>query len=531
MSKKRIMSALGATLIASATLAATVGPAATAATSSTADQSVATAAPTSSPDATAPAASIPSPAATSAPTTSTPTSSPKATADPFVTAQDDWVSLHGTASEDGVVIVTDHDGTRVGVPVEVVDGKWSMTIPETLTPGPHNLTVRLYVDDVFTASTTHSLFWAQPINAIGPSGPIIDSIATLSGIGRDTARIIISENGVTVAETTVSQGVWTVPVSDISVGVHRYTVLHLLGSAGTYDSVTVVREAASGAPLAVGSPTDPSVGYTPNTAFTFTGSAPASAKTVTIRNAQGTLLAIVPIDQDTETWSWTRSNMGTSIYKLTFIAGEGTSGEKRLVLGNFGPKAQVPVDRPVIFTNPTDPSLGYEANTSFTFRGTATPGALVTLTNAQGTAIAQGLAVDKDGNWSWTRANMGTSTWRITAVATTSTGTQRATLAAFAPAAPQADRPLAFTNPVDPAAGYVANTAFTFRGTAPQGTSVSLRNFTGLVVANDLAVDKDGNWSWTRANMGTSIWKLTAVARFADGSEKTTTLAAFAPAK
>lgn len=98
------------------------------------------------------------------------------------------------------------------------------------------------------------------------------------------------------------------------------------------------------------------------------------------------------------------------------------------------PSRTTPTVTPITFTNPAKPEAGYVADTAFTFRGTAAPGAKITLQNVYGTTIATGIIAAADGTWSWTRANMATSIWKITALADTGTATeQRTTLPDFAP--------------------------------------------------------------------------------------------------
>jgi hypothetical protein len=308
-------------------------------------------------------------------------------------------------------------------------------VPDWLETGGYRLTASLSVDGTVVARTDTYLFWVQHISATGPSGPITGPTATLSGVGRNGASVSIIEGGVTVAATTVVDGKWSVQVEGISVGTHTYVVEHRLGNDTiSPDDVVVTRLAPVGADFAVSAPADPAKGYEPNASFTFSGTAPLGTSAVTIRNSKGTLVATAPVDASKGTWSWARANMGTSIWKLTFILDEGTAGEKRVVLGSFAPRVEAPADRPVAFTNPTDADAGYVANTSFTFRGTATPGATLLLKNDKGTIIAKDIVVDGNGDWSWTRPNMGTSIWKITAVATTGDGKeQTVSLAPFAP--------------------------------------------------------------------------------------------------
>jgi hypothetical protein len=557
--RKKLFTALGATIVASATLTGVIPPSASAETplpaqlasvgrpstptvqteagpdgattphkAGQATESTA-AAPSGSATPSADAGADAAPSATAAPT-AMPSGASRALPGASVYAQASKTTISGRASHDGEIKIYDEVGRQFGATAPVVDGNWSMTIPQTTWTGRYSLSVGLFVDGQYAAASYITLDWTQPIVANGPTSPITGSTATLSGTGTANAQITVFEESEVVAETKAVNGAWSVDLRDITVGRHDYTVMNYAGGSATFHTVKVIREAPTGAKLAVEAPADPHVGYVPGAAFTFTGSAPAAARTVTIRNAQGTALAVVPVDATTATWSWTRPNMGTSTYRLTFVSDEGTPDEQRVLLGAFAPRAEAPAEQPVMFTDPVDSAAGYVPNSAFTFRGKATPGASVTLQNAQGVVFASGIPVDKNGDWSWTRANMGTSIWKITAVATSPRGTQQTSLTAFAPVRSTSEAHIVFTDPRDPTLGYPANTAFTFRGTAPQGSRVMLQNDKGIVFAKDIAVDENGAWSWTRANMGTSIWKITAVASLAGGGQQSVTLAPFAPA-
>ncbi|WP_314102288.1 hypothetical protein, partial [uncultured Frigoribacterium sp.] len=121
--------------------------------------------------------------------------------------------------------------------------------------------------------------------------------------------------------------------------------------------------------VTVTNPADPADGYTPGTAFTFTGKA-TPGKTITVQNVYGTVVAQnVPVAAD-GTWSWTRANMGTSNWMLEFVQDKGTANEHKATVYNFKPNATpAPV---VTVTNPANPADGYTPGTAFTFTGKAT---------------------------------------------------------------------------------------------------------------------------------------------------------------
>ncbi|TWX34030.1 hypothetical protein ES689_15290, partial [Frigoribacterium sp. ACAM 257] len=233
---------------------------------------------------------------------------------------------------------------------------------------------------------------------------------------------------------------------------------------------------AQGPVVTVTNPADPADGYTPGTAFTFTGTATAG-KTITVQNVFGTVLGQnVPVAAD-GTWSWTRANMGTSNWMLEFVQDKGTANEHKATVYNFKPNAApAPV---VTVTNPANPADGYTPGTAFTFTGTATAGKTITVQNVFGTVLGQNVPVQADGTWSWTRANMGTSNWMLEFIQDKGTANEhKATVYNFKPNATPAPV-VTVTNPVNPADGYPAQTSFTFTGTATAGKTITVQNVFG----------------------------------------------------
>jgi hypothetical protein len=329
----------------------------------------------------------------------------------------------GGAGTTGAVITVMSGGLQIGNPITVANGTWSMPVPSSIGAGSHAFTVTQTIDGkaAGTASVTHD-FGA----AVTATSTLTGSTATITGTGANGSRVVVTEGGRQVGTATVTGGTYTIPVTGVTTGNHTYTVTQTApGNIVTTATTTASRASA----ITVTNPANPAAGYTPNNAFTFTGTAPRTAGTLTIRNFQGTLIATVPVDPATGAWSWTRSNMGTSTWKLTFITNEGAANQESYTLPDFAPSAA----QALKFTDPTDPAAGYVANTAFTFRGIALPGAKVVLTNFTGVVLAN-LTADANGNWSWTRANMGTSTWKITATADKGAANQQTvTLGDFAP--------------------------------------------------------------------------------------------------
>lgn len=76
-------------------------------------------------------------------------------------------------------------------------------------------------------------------------------------------------------------------------------------------------------------------GYAPNTSYTFRGVGKAGS-TITIQNLKGLRLGTATVAAD-GTWSWTRTDMGTYIWRLDFVQDQGTADQQVLRLDAFGP--------------------------------------------------------------------------------------------------------------------------------------------------------------------------------------------------
>jgi hypothetical protein len=161
--------------------------------------------------------------------------------------------------------------------------------------------------------------------------------AELSGRARPNSTVIFGGDDTRRAPVS-SDGFWTYTFSGLPGGRSTITVDEY---AGAVKSASTTVEVTLGVPtqaLTVDSPADPAVGYAANAAFTFGGMANPKVQTVHIENFAGTSVADVPIDPSTGAWSWTRANMGTSIWKLRFYTMKGTALQESVVLGDFAPK-------------------------------------------------------------------------------------------------------------------------------------------------------------------------------------------------
>lgn len=348
------------------------------------------------------------------------------------------ISISGTAEPRALVALT-IDGGEYTATADA-DGAWS--VDKILRPGTavSTGTVSQISRGQVSATATFTIR-ARGGDSIGPATITTTEYSRaapfnpVSGIGEPGALVGLTVGGISYDARVAADGTWTVPrVGSLVLSTQVATVFQANDSFASEKTSFTLHADVPIADVDVANPANPAVGYQPNQPFTFRGTADTLADTVTIRNASGVPVATVPVDHKTGSWSWSRSNMGTSIWKLTFISNEGQPDEEKATLADFKPAATAPAVRPIAFTNPANPAAGYVADTAFTFRGTATPGAKITLQNDKGTVFATGITAAADGTWSWTRANLGTSIWKITAIADAGTSSERkATLGNFAP--------------------------------------------------------------------------------------------------
>lgn len=350
-----------------------------------------------------------------------------------------FITISGTGAPDALIVL-DFGGSSYGGRAEA-SGAWSiMNIIRPSTTGATGSVSQITTGGQVSAKASFTLT-AQGSAPLAPATIMTTTYSrsaqftAVSGTGAPDALIGLTVGGRSYDARVASDGSWTVPnVTTLVASSQIATVFQLKDGLASDSASFTLHADIPVSPVDVGSPADPAVGYQPNQPFTFTGEADSLADSITIRNFVGTLIATVPVDAKTGRWSWTRTNMGTSTWKLTFISDEGQPDEEKTTLADFKPATAAPVVTPIVFTNPTDPAIGYVANTAFTFRGLAAPGAKITLQNAQGVLFAGGITAAADGTWSWTRADMATSVWKITAIADAgSASEQKATLGAFAP--------------------------------------------------------------------------------------------------
>ncbi|MBP1240548.1 hypothetical protein ABID92_002636 [Frigoribacterium sp. PvP120] len=384
-----------------------------------------------------------------------------------------------------------------------------------------------------------------PLDVVSPrEGETVGAdTRTFRGEGIPGSRVLITSDvtrSTTLgAASVLPDGTWTaeiaapLPSGDQTVTVTETPYWENLDPIVSTRSFVVAEDGDGGeetpapaAPVTIATPADVTTGYTPNSPFTFTGTAEPGS-TLTVTNAKGLSLGTAVEVNDDGEWTWTRSNMGSYTWTMDFTTDAGTDRAQTTRLTGFAPReAQT---APVTIDTPADVATGYAPDTAFTFGGTAEPGAEITVTNAKGLSLGAAVEVNSDGDWTWTRSNMGSYTW--TMIFTADAGTDRqqaATLAGFAPRA-STIAPVVVTNPADTSTGYTANEAFTFEGTAEPGSTLTVTNAKGLSLGTTVEVNDEGDWTWTRTNMGSYTWTILFTTHADTDDQQQTRLTGFAP--
>lgn len=350
--------------------------------------------------------------------------------------------VHGTATPFATIIVRDAAGTEVSRRLATYTGTWAAPVPAPNAAGDHVVTVSQEVDGEPQGETSITISYGAAVQVTSPGdgathtgGPV-----TLTGTGEPGGRITVrdGDTGRTLGLSLVREdGSWTNTTTTLDDRTRVLEVRQLAKGNNTITStLTLNPDAGEITPIEVTNPKDVADGFAPNAPFTFEGTGHAG-RTVTVINKYGTLLGTTTVGAD-GTWAWTRADMGTSTWYLGFAQDRGLDTQSVDTVTGFAPnQALAPEPGPtldMVVTAPADPAAGYTPNSPFTFEGTGTAGTTLTIENAYGTPLAS-TTVDADGTWSWTRANMGTSTWKLVFVQDKGEASQASMrLPAFAPA-------------------------------------------------------------------------------------------------
>ncbi|MBG7141505.1 Ig-like domain repeat protein, partial [Pseudomonas aeruginosa] len=363
--------------------------------------------------------------------------------------------LSGTAEAGVTIVITDGNGNPIGQTSADANGSWSFTPGSQL---PDGTVVNVVARD---AAGNSSPATSITVDGVAPNAPVVEPSngSELSGTAEPGSSVTLTDgNGNPIGQTTAdANGNWSfTPSTPLPDGtVVNVVARDAAGNSSPPASVTVDAVA----------PATPTVD--PSNGTTLSGTAEPGA-TVTLTDGNGNPIGQVTAD-GSGNWTFTPS---TPLSNGTVVNATATDPS-----GNASSPASVTVDAVAPATPVVNPSNGT------TLRGTAEPGATVTLTDGNGNPIGQ-VTADGSGNWSFTPTTPLPNGTVVNATATDASGNTSAgssvTVDSVAPATPV----------INPSNGT------TLSGTAEPGSSVTLTDGNGNPIGQ-VTADGSGNWSFT----------------------------------
>lgn len=440
--------------------------------------------------------------------------------------------------------ITIYDGANpIGTTTVIAGGTWSFQVTQPLSEGDHSLSA-VASDAAGNASAAGN--FALTIDTTPPAAPIIlsaqgivgsttvtlgdggstkSTAPTLSGTGEAGAKIIISDNGTVIGNTTVQpDGTWTfVPSPPLGDALHRFTATatDVAGniSIPSADFTLTVDNLPPSQPLpptitddvlpVVGTVTN---GNTNDTTPTFSGTGANPGDTISVYlDGSATPLGTALVAAD-GTWSFTPGTaMAPNSYQITITATDAA--------GNVSPPSS-PITLNIDITAPGNPTITAASDDVGTIRGDLAPGAITddntptirgsgesgaTITLYNGSTVI-GTTTVVGGLWSFTPGTaLADGSYTITAVATDPAGNPSGssnsisfTVNTVPLTVPQVtdiqDNVGVITGSVSNG-GITNDTTPTFSGTGKPGSTV-LVYVDGLPIAAAVAtVGADGTWS------------------------------------
>ncbi|KTR11745.1 hypothetical protein [Curtobacterium luteum] len=417
----------------------------------------------------------------------------------FGAAVTDRATVTGEAQAGATVTIRDEDGDVVGTP-QVVDGRYSQVV-NSPGAGVHSFFVTQQVDSTVS----------EPVEATGDFGAAVAVTAlpaqstpgdvTVAGTG-ENGRTVTVRAGSQTRTATVANGRWSVELelapsnTAVQVSVSQ-TAQGNTVTTGT--TSTTPNGAITARPVEIVEPS--SHEYTPMAETVLSGTATPYA-TVKIETIRGTQIREVKADKNGN-WSFRRAYGPSNVY--TFIATQTrfdgtTSRSAEFIMSPVG------AFRALAVTSHTDG--GTYTRGENTFRGTATPDAMVRITNQWGRQVASAQA-NVNGAWSAT-GNLGpTADYTLTFTQTAPNGQQDSVQLALSPEL-AAYEDAALTSPTNNSTYRPG--AVTFTGTGSEGTEIVAKNQWGTMIGA-ATVGANGQWAFER-NLGpTADYQITFTAK------------------
>ncbi len=460
--------------------------------------------------------------------------------------------LSGSAEPGSIVTVSDGD-TPLGSVTVGNDGNWSYTTP-TLAEGDHSLSA--VVTDAAGNSSSASTPVLVTVDTVAPAAagdlllsndqsgtPVaIDGTVTndptpvLSGTGEAGGFVTVYDGDTALGSAAVgTDGSWSFTTPALSEGDHSLTavVTDAAGNAGpasdavafTVDTTPPVVAADLLLSSTEGGTAISAGGLTNSATPVLSGTAEAGS-IVTVSDGD-TPLGSVTVGNDGN-WSYTTPTLAEGAHSLsatvTDAVGNVSAPTEALsfTVDTVAPEAALGLTLVNDQSGTAIPTNGATNDTTPVLSGTAEPGGVVTISD--GATELGSVAVDADGNWSFTTPELAAGDHSLTATVTDAAGNTGTASAAYVfsidltpPAAP-ADLTLTNdgSNTVITAGGQTNDTTPVLSGTAAAGGTVTVLD--GTTVLGSATVNGDGSWSFASPTLSEGAHSLSAVVTNATGN-------------
>lgn len=411
----------------------------------------------------------------------------------FPGALGDQAHVVGTAEKDIDISIKNGDD-EVATGKANGNGAFDIPIPSQ-GPGQHTLTLTETKDNSSKSTDVVADFGAAVTAEVDGSSTIAGSSATVTGTGADDARIVVSENGKTVAEGTVRDGEYSLPIEKIQDGEHAYVVTQTAkGNTTSTAQVTITRDA----PVTEVTLTSPKSGdtYPARSTVRFEGTGTPGAKVVL--DAFFALADFeTTVDYDGK-WHIDRPmNVGTYEFDVVQTAkGDKVSRVDGIELTEEG----LAVDRPFAVTAPANGSQ--HKDEMVTFSGTGTPDSTISLDPKNPALATVTTTVKKNGLWEVNRY-LGTGAYEFDIIqAKGGSETGRTTIRVNQSAA--VTKPFAVTSPE--ADSTHKNETVRFAGTGAAGSTITLDPKNPALATLTTTVKDNGDWEVNRY-LGSGVYE------------------------
>ncbi|WP_338030844.1 Ig-like domain-containing protein [Enterococcus crotali] len=418
-------------------------------------------------------------------------------------------TVTGTATVGNTVEIKNTGGTVIGTAIVDPSGNYIITIPVGLAIPNQQLTATAKDTG---GNTSPGTSFTTPADPIVVGAPTVNNVTGTSATGYTVTGTATAGNTVEIKNTG-----GTIIGTTLVDPSGNYSVIIPIGAANPSQQLSAIAKDTDGNqspatpfttpadPVVVQAPTVDSVTGNSTTGYTVTGTAPAGSN-LEIKNTGGTVIGTGVAD-------------GSGNYTVTIPAGSASPNEQLTATakdadGNTSPGTTftTPAD-PVVVQAPTVNSVTGTSMTGYTVTGTATAGNRVDVKNTGGTIIGSAVA-DGSGNYTITiPIGLAQPLQQLSAVAVDGDNNQSPATTFTTPA-----DPIVVQAPtVDSVTGN-STTGYTVTGTAPEGSTVEIKNTGGTVIGTGVA-DGSGNYTVTiPAGSAAPSEQLTATAKDADGN-------------